>query len=713
MITESAPLETRNPIAQGSLDFDRADLIAVGSILAVAVLVYGVWISRLGFYWDDWPVIWVYKALGRSGVIRYFAAERPVAGVMYAFLFPFLGTSPLGWQLVAFLVRLASTVLLYLALRILWPTHREIAWLTGVMVLLYPGFSEQAIALNFLEQSSSFLFFSISLAATLLALTRRSHRWVFILIALSAELIAYLITEFYVALELFRLAVIVIVVRREFANGKPLARKTLTLWSPYAAIWAIYIVWRSFFLQLAAQFDYTDVRSQMAVFRAHPLHQLIARAEITFQNVVMSTAVAWARPFRQELSNFDRLSVLAWTVGLLAAGICLIALRTIGRPRTRELSFGKAAANKNPLHEGIVLSIVGLCVAGLPYAMSSLRVEYSSGGPPYFSDRFALSFMLPASLALACLVEFCAVRQSRRAVAAVIILVFSVFQFRNDAAFYQDWLRQKSLFWQIAWRAPELKRDTGILLNGLPRSLCRNHAAGMLNMLYGADDGSGRLSYFIFDMAQLAAEGLPASDGGLSYEPGAPMIGRLRTYTFQGSTSQSLVSWIAPDGTWRIVAKPYVNENLDGSALSLNVGSLSSPAAVIADSPMSPRGDLFQIYGGESTSQWLYYYQKAELARQLAQWNHVATLGDAARLKGYAPDDMSEWFPFIEGYAMTGRYQDATTLSRALLKNRPDAIVPLSSLWSRVKAAQIGARSTDLGAALQSLSSDLILEKAN
>ena len=126
----------------------RMHAIAIASLCALGALIYGVFVRTVGFYWDDWPVVWVYNALGSQGVTRYFTGNRPFSGWMYARLFPFLGISPVGWQAANVGARCLASIVLYLLFCELWPRRKDAAWIVAALVLLYPGFTQQAVALT-------------------------------------------------------------------------------------------------------------------------------------------------------------------------------------------------------------------------------------------------------------------------------------------------------------------------------------------------------------------------------------------------------------------------------------------------------------------------------------------------------------------------------------------------------------------------------------
>lgn len=667
--------------------FGGPDAIALISLFMIGGLVYGLFVGKLGYYWDDWPVIWVNEAFGRDGVTQYFAGLRPVYGWLYSSLAPTLGRSPMGWHILACVLRCATCAASYIAVCALWPRRKDVAWMVGTFVLLYPGFTLQPVAFSLFQYHISFLCFVVSVAATILSLTKPAHRWMFGIVAVVSGALSYLIIEYFVGLELFRLAVIMIVIQREHRRSKSKAlRAAILRWSPYAVVWVTYFVWRSFLFRVASNYSrtgYMDVASDLSPILKSPIHETLSRLGVGVHNILMATVFALVRPLSPGIVSADSRAGIVSVAIILA--VIVIGLYVMQRLRTsRELAQDVEAADERRrfLQEGFLLGLVGLVVAELPFLASNLEVAFT--GHPSFPDRWTLPFMLPASILLSCVLALLDKRESSKmVVVSSILLFFSAFQIQNERAYHQDWLTQKSLFWQLAWRAPLLKQGTSVLAEGLPLSLYGNHTSGVLDSLYKRDQSSGQMNYFIFDLT-----GVPWARPNVTYRPGDRLVGRVRWFTFQGSASQALVAWISPDGVLRIIDQPHSGEVLRCSALCQNISYLSQPTEVIGDSSSPPNGYLLDILGPEPPHEWPYFFQKAELQRQLKHWDSVAALGDEVQKEGYKPDDPSEWFPFIEGYARTQRFKSAIELSNTLLTERPDALPALSSLWLRVKGEQ-------------------------
>jgi hypothetical protein len=112
---------------------------------------------------------------------------------------------------------------------------------------------------------------------------------------------------------------------------------------------------------------------------------------------------------------------------------------------------------------------------------------------------------------------------------------------------------------------------------------------------------------------------------------------------------------------------------LDGARLELpaSPGSLVRMAGrfshieqIDADSAQAPSVPSF--FGPKPDSGWCTFYQKAMLARQLGNWGEVVRLADQVEGEGLKPGDLSEWLPFVEGYALANRLDEARELATRL-----------------------------------------------
>ena len=55
----------------------------------------------LGYYHDDWFMLWSGQARGAASIIPLFSTDRPFMGVVYSYVYRFLGDSIVNWHLYA------------------------------------------------------------------------------------------------------------------------------------------------------------------------------------------------------------------------------------------------------------------------------------------------------------------------------------------------------------------------------------------------------------------------------------------------------------------------------------------------------------------------------------------------------------------------------------------------------------------------------------
>jgi hypothetical protein len=76
----------------------RETILAIGLIVLATLLTYGVLISQLGFYRDDWYLLWTAESQGMAGILNLFRGDRPFVGWLYSFDFSILAIICLMYQ---------------------------------------------------------------------------------------------------------------------------------------------------------------------------------------------------------------------------------------------------------------------------------------------------------------------------------------------------------------------------------------------------------------------------------------------------------------------------------------------------------------------------------------------------------------------------------------------------------------------------------------
>jgi hypothetical protein len=103
-----------------------------------AAITYLPLAGQLGFYRDDWHVIWAGMSRGWQAIIDLHLTDRPFMGAYYSLVYVVLGNHPLAWQIYAFSLRLGGALAFLWLLRMLWPRQQlatAIAALTSATLL--------------------------------------------------------------------------------------------------------------------------------------------------------------------------------------------------------------------------------------------------------------------------------------------------------------------------------------------------------------------------------------------------------------------------------------------------------------------------------------------------------------------------------------------------------------------------------------------------
>ena len=83
------------------------DKIISLKIAGLILLSYGLVIPFIGFFMDDWYIIWFKHIFGSIELINYFSLDRPLMGYFYVAVNFILGNSesPLVWQVFGLFTR--------------------------------------------------------------------------------------------------------------------------------------------------------------------------------------------------------------------------------------------------------------------------------------------------------------------------------------------------------------------------------------------------------------------------------------------------------------------------------------------------------------------------------------------------------------------------------------------------------------------------------
>jgi hypothetical protein len=630
-------------------------IIAILLIGACAYLAHGVLMSRLGYYKEDWYVIWSGLTQGAQSLIPLFQRDRPAVGYLYALVYPLLGANPFSWQVYDLLVRLLGAYALFWMMRILWPRQKFATTMVAILFVIYPGFVQEPQANTYMFHLTPFGLAVLSIALTVYAYHTRKL-WLRIpalLVSMALAVIYPLLIEYYIGMEGLRLLVVWYALRREGLHTwwQDLRSWVLRL-SPYLISAAIFLYWRLFIFKSTR--PTTNVDRLYIDYLIGGWHMIYRLAIELVRDFFETVWLAWSVPFEKEMywGSYQDLLV-GVIVALMAVGLVWLYYSFL-KPDQDKVNTPPDFANAL-----IWIGGIAVVVALVPHLLANRDVRFD-----LFNrlDRYTL----PASVGVALLVYglLSKVMAARaRLVALLFLTAFSVLTHYNYSLYMRDfWEVQRQVWWQLSWRAPQVEDRTVLFVN-LPPEFAYGEGYEVwpaADMIYYRQSGP----------PPITAEVLNRQTIYQVYQ-GVKKTKTHREIWLNNVFSNPLIMSMAHMGSCLNV--------IDGAKYELPADEdpLVRLAAPYSKISRIRTGKPFQqppieIFGSEPPHTWCYYYQKAMYARQKEDWSEIARLGDEARGKGYSPLDVSEWMVFLEGYAATGRGKDARQLAASI---RSDQIV--------------------------------------
>ncbi|MEW6286726.1 MAG: hypothetical protein AB1509_10905 [Chloroflexota bacterium] len=635
-------------------------------LLLVAVLAYGLLSLRLGFYWDDLPITWIRYTLGPEALTRYFSTNRPLWGLVHQITTRFIPQVPAYWQIFALAWRWVDAVVVFLIAAKLWQDKGRLALGVSLLFLVYPGFNQHWTAYLYSHFYIVLFFFLFSLLCMLLAIESPRRYWAWTAAGLFFSALNLWMMEYFYVLELARVGFILTATRGENLTLLQRLKRTLSLWTPYLAVFTLAVLSRLFVFN--NQVYGISLTSQL---KSAPLETLIALARIVKKTLELALWDAWLKIFElPKIANVETVLpsyylVVALVVMIAAAGFLLV-------PREAVKPLRKNVADSLWM---IALGGLAALLAGGPFWLIGFAPSLN-----WPASRFTLPFMLGVALIFAGLISLIPWEKVRIVLLVTLVGMAAGRQYLTSHEYLQDWQTQKNLFWQMTWRAPSIEQGTLILMNeGALHFYADNSLSAALNWVYAPDNHSDRIPYVLFYPTTRFKNALP------DIAPDLPVYFDYLAGEFNGNTSQTLAFYYAPPGCLRLLDPEVERVNY-----LLPEGSLMRYAARLTDLKLihDEAGAVMPaVYGPEIAHDFCYYYQKADLARQFGRWEEALSLIETAQTFDEHPYEPAEQLLFIEVYAHAGQWERALEVSKQVYEFSPQGLERvLCRLWRRIGA---------------------------
>lgn len=641
-------------------------------LLIFTLAAYIPLISQLGFYWDDWPMLWFKITKGAEGFATAFDADRPFLGFLYQISASLLSNHPLEWQILTVFFRWTVTLAFWWMLHQLWPERKKETFWISALLAVYPGFKQMPIAYVWMNAFVMLLAYVLSFGMMLKAISSKSRKGWMLWTLPSAALFTFctISTEYYTGLEISRGLILWIFLWRNEnfrkASFWKKIGKVLLQWLPYLAVLAVFMFWRVFIFQFPS---YQPVL--MDQLASNPIKAVFDVCVRIVEDAYTATWGAWTEFFRfPNHEDFTTSSgIIFWISVLISAVFAFFVFLSYTNNRA-EKSTAKRF-EKNDLNWSLTAMGLGLFMVicpGFPYwvTMLPLRLSY-----PY--DRFLVAFMFGSSIFMVGLITlFLRADWQKNLVIALFTAMAVGGDILNANTYRRDWSIQKDFAGQLVTRIPELKDPTILLADDNP-------------MLYESDNSlTGMVNLALESPESWNDENLPYSV--MFYSSRFSGIDELKSRTniyqdFRGSlfgamNSEIVVYHYSPPGCLRIL------DPLQHSDLNIfpdtykEIIKFSDPKGRIIPDGKSSTFLFDEVFKQPVEQNWCYYFQKADLARQTEDWAAIAAIGDEV-LPVMKAGEASEYFVFVEAYMNLDRWLDAMDLFKRVHAEDKGLDVPL------------------------------------
>ncbi len=305
------------------------------TLLGVMLIAYGLQLNRLGFYWDDWQALYLSRFESASAFWNFFLSDRPISSWTYILTSPILGMHPLSWQIFTLVMRWLSVLGFVLALSGVWPQQRwQVRWM-GLLLALYPGFSQQAISVAYSQHFISYALFTLSLAGMLAAIRKPEKFWIFTPLAFLASLLHMLTMEYFVGLELLRPLLLGFVFWKPKQNWRTVIKKVGLHWFPYFITLIMFGIYRFIWLPGVLLTPDQNAPVLLQQLASQPGETLLKLIQMAIQDSLHTSLFAWTNTILPDTITLNaKFSLFAWFVGAITAS--LIAWGSIRRSKIVE-----------------------------------------------------------------------------------------------------------------------------------------------------------------------------------------------------------------------------------------------------------------------------------------------------------------------------------------------------------------------------------------
>ena len=658
-------------------------LYFLGLILLLIIFAYGVYIPFLGFYREDWFMIWGYMVKGPMVFVTMYGKERPLMGYLYSALYPLLGSAPWAWAVYAFILRLACTLVLFKLVKHLWPELRWIALVSALLFAIYPGFLEQTQPNTFQMHLLGILLALLSMLLMVMAIqtSSRVKGYGFRSLSLIFTALYPFTMEYYIGLEGLRLAILWFVLKKHCSlSGRSLIGCFLREWLPHMVVIAGFFYWRLFLF--VTDRPTLNTERLIAIYSAQWFSSLLRFLVELGRDIIEVIFMAWVVPLYNHWYFGDyKVFLLGVLLSLLSAGAFLAFWPIANR---KDKNSDNPIKLMSEMKAGLAIGLIGILSALIPVVATLQEVRFAIR-----DDRYSLPASLGVAIFLACLLGLSVKNHQRKWIFGALIFSSILTHYQSSRYMIDFWNVQRQVWWQLSWRAPNIKRNTLLMVNlPSPFYFIEGYEIwGASNLIFYPDQARPRIT----------GELIQQDPVNLLVWRGKNTRHYRGIYLFRDYNNPLVVSMPTLDSCVHVFDGAMVETSTYEEPLVRIAATYSNLDRVLINEPFSKPDQ--RIFGKEPPHSWCYYYQKASFYRQKGDWDSIISLYQTVEEQRLMPWDSFEWLPFYVAFVMKGEEQKAAEIA-AHLRSNPSLVASLCKGWVEAKTShqveQIARLSTHL-----------------